>query len=110
MLKPDITAPGTSILAAWPQNVPVEVFGSHKIFSNFNLLSGTSMACPHVAGVAALLRGAHPEWSVAAIRSAIMTTSDMFDNTMGLIKDIGDGHKQTSPLALGAGHVNPNFP
>jgi len=108
VLKPDITAPGTSILAAWPQNVPVQVFGSQSIFSNFNLLSGTSMACPHVAGVAALLRGAHPEWSVASIRSAIMTTSDMFDNTLGLIKDIGDDNKPASPLASGSGHINPN--
>ncbi|KAL2336266.1 hypothetical protein Fmac_010712 [Flemingia macrophylla] len=108
VLKPDITAPGTSILAAWPQNVPVEEFGSQKVFSNFNLLSGTSMACPHVAGVAALLRGAHPDWSVAAIRSSIVTTSDIFDNTMGLIKDVGDDYKPASPLAMGAGHVNPN--
>ncbi|KAH1204569.1 Subtilisin-like protease SBT1.9 [Glycine max] len=109
VLKPDITAPGTSILAAWPPNVPVDVFIAPKnVFTDFNLLSGTSMACPHVAGVAALLRGAHPEWSVAAIRSAIMTTSDMFDNTMGLIKDIGDDYKPATPLAMGAGHVNPN--
>ncbi|XP_020227122.1 subtilisin-like protease SBT3 [Cajanus cajan] len=108
VLKPDITAPGSSILAAWPQNVPAEVFGSINVFSNFNLLSGTSMACPHVAGIAALLRGAHPGWSVAAIRSAIMTTSDMLDNTMGLIKDVGDDYKPASPLAMGAGHVNPN--
>ncbi|WVZ16925.1 hypothetical protein V8G54_009907 [Vigna mungo] len=108
VLKPDITAPGTSILAAWPQNLPVEVFGSQSIFSNFNLLSGTSMACPHVAGVAALLRGAHPEWSVASIRSAIMTTSDMLDNTLGPIKDIGNDNKRASPLASGSGHINPN--
>ncbi|BAT98167.1 hypothetical protein VIGAN_09179700 [Vigna angularis var. angularis] len=108
VLKPDITAPGTSILAAWPQNLPVEVFGSQSIFSNFNLLSGTSMACPHVAGVAALLRGAHPEWSVASIRSAIMTTSDMVDNTLGPIKDIGNDNKRATPLASGSGHINPN--
>lgn len=108
VLKPDITAPGTSILAAWPKNVPVINLGSKKLFNNFNLLSGTSMSCPHVSGVAALLKGAYPDWSPSAIRSAIMTTSDIVDNTMGLIKDIGDGYEPASPLAMGAGHINPN--
>ncbi|TKY64145.1 Subtilisin protease SBT1.7 [Spatholobus suberectus] len=108
VLKPDITAPGTSILAAWPQNVPVASLGLQTLFSNFNLLTGTSMACPHVAGVGALLRGAHPDWSPAAIRSAIMTTSYIFDNIKGLIKDIASVYKPASPLASGAGHINPN--
>ncbi|PNX87310.1 subtilisin-like protease-like protein, partial [Trifolium pratense] len=104
VLKPDITGPGTSILAAWPTNIPVLDFES---YNKFNILSGTSMSCPHIAGVAALLKGAHDDWSPAAIRSAIMTTSDIFDNTNEHIKDIGTGNKAT-PLALGAGHVNPN--
>ncbi|CAJ2663135.1 unnamed protein product [Trifolium pratense] len=107
VLKPDITAPGTSILAAWPTNVPVLELKSQTFFSKFNIISGTSMACPHVAGVAALIKGAHRDWSPAAIRSAIMTTSDIFDNTNEQIKDIGTGDKST-PFALGAGHVNPN--
>ncbi|KAL5062494.1 hypothetical protein RYX36_024231 [Vicia faba] len=107
VLKPDITAPGTSILAAWPSNVLVSYLGTNEAFSSFNMISGTSMACPHVAGIAALLKGAHRDWSPAAIRSAIMTTSDIFDNTKEHIKDIDD-NKDATPLALGAGHVNPN--
>jgi len=108
VLKPDITASGTSILAAWPSNILVLDFGSFKVFNKFNFLTGTSMSCPHVAGVASLLKGAHAEWSPAAIRSAIMTTSDILDNTKEHIKDIGKGNKVATPLALGAGHINPN--
>ncbi|KAM6560186.1 hypothetical protein CsatA_029425 [Cannabis sativa] len=75
ILKPDIMAPGSLILAAWPSNNSVATINNHSLFSNFNLLSGTSMSCPHAAGVAALIKGARRDWSPSAIHSAIMTTS-----------------------------------
>ncbi|KAL8058914.1 hypothetical protein ABFX02_03G053400 [Erythranthe guttata] len=109
ILKPDILAPGDSILASWSPVSPI-FFGTSKIFfGNFNIISGTSMSCPHAAGVAALLKGAHPRWSPAAVRSAMMTTSYVLDNMNNSIQDLGSQRSQpASPLGIGAGHIDPN--
>ncbi|PON57460.1 Subtilase [Parasponia andersonii] len=101
ILKPDIVGPGVSILAAWPVSVD-----NSSSSATFNMISGTSMSCPHLSGVAALLKGSHPDWSPAAIKSAIMTTADVA-NLRG--KPILD--QKASPadvFATGAGHVNPS--
>ncbi|MCD9643619.1 hypothetical protein HAX54_031234 [Datura stramonium] len=108
ILKPDLMAPGALIIASWPQKTPVSEINSRELFSNFSILSGTSMSCPHAAGVAALLRGAHPKWSPAAIRSAMMTTTNALDNTQAPIRDMGNNNNAANPLAMGAGHINPN--
>jgi subtilisin family serine protease len=64
-MKPDVTAPGVSILSSLPANQ-----------GTFGVLSGTSMASPHVAGAAALLAERHPSWTVAQIKSALAQTGD----------------------------------
>ena len=103
VLKPDVIAPGVDILAAWPDNIPPTRFPEDTRRSEFNIISGTSMSCPHVSGVAALIKGAHPEWSPAMIRSALMTTSynhysdgkplvDQVNCTIASIWDMGVGH------------------
>jgi subtilisin family serine protease len=67
VLKPDISAPGVSVLAA--------VAPGPNDGRTFNLLSGTSMSSPHIAGLAALVRQKHPSWSPMQVNSAMMTTA-----------------------------------
>ncbi|KAF3790599.1 Subtilisin-like protease 3 [Nymphaea thermarum] len=60
ILKPDVIAPGLNILAAWSGNSGPTGMDEDKCRVNFNIISDTSMSCPHVSGLAALLKGAHP--------------------------------------------------
>jgi len=92
LLKPDLIAPGQDVLAA--------VAPPGNAGKDFDLYSGTSMSSPHVAGLAALLKDLHPDWSPMMIKSALMTTA----------YDVLDG-PNTNPLVIfrqGAGHVRPN--
>ncbi len=96
ILKPDVTAPGINILAGFTPDAANSVAGE-----NFAYITGTSMATPHVAGVAALLRQAHPEWSPAALKSALMTTARQDINQQ-------DGSTPANPFDFGSGHIDPN--
>ncbi|KAF3321465.1 Subtilisin-like protease SBT5.4 [Carex littledalei] len=89
ILKPDITAPGVSVIAAWTGATAPTGLDFDKRRVKFNSESGTSMSCPHISGVVGLLHTLYPHWSPAAIRSAIMTT-DNFNPSYG------------------SGHANPN--
>jgi subtilisin family serine protease len=87
-LKPDVTAPGVSVVSSVPARE-----GTWAAFS------GTSMASPHVAGAAALLKERHPSWTVAQIKSALMMTGDpaYVDNARST---------EGTPLNEGGGRIN----
>src|SRR5699024_1031304 len=78
-IKPEIVAPGAGILSTVP--------------GGYEALSGTSMAAPHIAGVLALLKEAHPNWTPAQLKSAILTTADPLESF--------------TPIEQGAGKINP---
>lgn len=107
ILKPDILAPGVDVLAAWTPNRAGAPIRDNFLLGDYKLESGTSMASPHVVGLAALLKATHKDWSPAAIRSAMMTTADILDNTNGTIIDMTTEIAGT-PLDYGSGHVNPS--
>ncbi|KAK6137590.1 hypothetical protein DH2020_028670 [Rehmannia glutinosa] len=102
ILKPDIIGPGVNILAA----SPVSIEGNRNTRMTFLLGSGTSISCPHLSGVAALLKSAHPDWSPATIKSAIMTTADVVNLAHNPIED--QTLQPADVFATGAGHVNPS--
>ncbi|XP_057948229.1 subtilisin-like protease SBT5.6 [Malania oleifera] len=104
-LKPEITAPGLHILAAWSEGTsPTDLPDDDRVVP-YNIISGTSVSCPHVAGVAALLKAVHQNWSSAAIRSALITTSKT-TNSAGL--PIMDAFGNLAdPYLCGAGLLQP---
>uniref|UniRef100_A0A7N0REQ8 Subtilisin-like protease n=1 Tax=Kalanchoe fedtschenkoi TaxID=63787 RepID=A0A7N0REQ8_KALFE len=105
ILKPDITAPGVNILAAWSEAISPTKFEDDPRTVKYNILSGTSMSCPHVAAAAALLKAVHPSWSSAAIRSALMTTAGLMNNKgTELLDPYG---KPATPFQFGSGHLVP---
>ncbi|KAK9677035.1 hypothetical protein RND81_11G117800 [Saponaria officinalis] len=106
ILKPDVVAPGVNILAGWTGFTSPTGLNVDPRRVQFNIISGTSMACPHVSGLAALLKSAHPNWSVSA-KSALMTTSYNLDNSGKNLTDVATGNPST-PFAHGSGHVDPN--
>lgn len=106
ILKPDVIAPGVNILAGWTGAVGPSGIENDRRRTEFNIISGTSMACPHVSGVAALLKGAHPNWSPAEVRSALMTTAYTQDNRGHRMLDEATGNAST-PFDFGSGHAHP---
>lgn len=81
-VKPDVSAPGVDVLAAVP---PASLLGALSL-GNYGSISGTSMSGPHVAGVAALMKQAHPTWNADMIRTAIINTSTNMRNESGTPK------------------------
>jgi subtilisin family serine protease len=82
-LKPDVTAPGSDVASAFPNGA-------------YGELSGTSMAAPHVAGAAALLRQRHPTWTPAQVKSALVLTG----------APVRSGSNEVSPLREGGGRID----
>ena len=94
--KPDVAAPGVDILAGYSGKLAVPTGPDGQIF---NILSGTSMASPHVAGAAALLKQLHPDWGPGDIKSALMMTA-----TDAVVKE--DGVTKATPFDVGTGRID----
>ncbi|WJX22548.1 hypothetical protein P8452_11840 [Trifolium repens] len=96
IMKPDISAPGIDILAAFSPIAPS--IDGYNVSEKYSIHFGTSMACPHAAGVAAYVKSFHPDWSPAAIKSAIMTTAKTVN---------GNYNDMVGEFAYGSGNINP---
>ncbi|KAK4389373.1 Subtilisin-like protease SBT1.7 [Sesamum angolense] len=103
ILKPDIIGPGVSILAA--RYMPMDNTTNDSTNASFSMASGTSISCPHLSGIAALLKSAHPDWSPAAIKSALMTSATQTNLNGSFIAD--ERLLPADVFTVGAGHVNP---
>ncbi|KAJ4423334.1 hypothetical protein N0V82_002062 [Gnomoniopsis sp. IMI 355080] len=106
ILKPDITGPGVNVVAAWSDISPTAQEGDKRKVQ-YNIISGTSMSCPHLSGTAAWLMARRPTWSISAIKSAMMTTA--YPTLKGSDSPLLDGADGGSATVFdyGNGHVDP---
>ncbi|CAN0837702.1 unnamed protein product [Linum grandiflorum] len=97
ILKPDLTAPGVNILAAWSKDGTLTGQPGDTRRVSYNIISGTSMSCPHATGAAAYVKSLHPTWSPAAVKSALMTTA----------RPLSPRNNPDAEFAYGSGQINP---
>jgi minor extracellular serine protease Vpr len=94
-IKPDVVAPGVNVLSSTP------VTAVCKEAPCFAFMQGTSMATPHLAGSAAVVRGQHPLWSAAEVRSAIVNTAEQ-----NVLKTFDTAAPASNVNVIGAGREN----
>jgi minor extracellular serine protease Vpr len=93
-VKPDVVAPGVNVLSS----IPHQFCGTPPCFAFFQ---GTSMATPHLAGSAAVVRQQHPDWSAAMVRSAVVNTADQ-----EVLKNFQGSALQHDVNVIGSGREN----
>jgi len=93
-VKPDVVAPGVNVLSS----IPATFCATPPCWAFFQ---GTSMATPHLAGSAAVVRQQHPTWSAAAVRSAVVNTADQ-----DALKTFQNASPQSDVNVIGAGREN----
>jgi subtilisin family serine protease len=105
--KPDVVAPGADVLSAFPAD-------TCKTPPCWAIIGGTSMATPHLAGAAAVVRGAHPTWDAVQVRSAIVNTAQegvLRDSATDLVTDdvnkVGAGLLDVEAAVQAVGSVDP---
>ena len=91
LVKPDVVAPGADVLSSLTA-------ASCKTPPCWGFLGGTSMAAPHLAGAAAVVRGAHPDWDAVSVRSAIVNTAQQ-----GVLRDPETDTVTDNALIVGHG-------
>jgi subtilisin family serine protease len=97
-IKPDVTAPGVQVLAGTTPQPDQTTADNGPVGNLYMAIAGTSMSSPHSAGVSALVKSAHPDWTPAMIKSALMTSS-----VQTVVKE--DGVTPADPFDMGAGSI-----
>ncbi|HEX8148188.1 MAG TPA: S8 family serine peptidase [Pyrinomonadaceae bacterium] len=104
-VKPDVSAPGVAVLAAVPPGSLLGAIGALEGTPNYAHVDGTSMASPHAAGAAVLVRQAHLDWTADMVRTALINTSTNLRGTNGTPKTDGP-FSADSVIAQGGGLIN----